>query len=156
MQTNMNDRAVVLEEIVLSWLKGADSEEVKRCVEAALMDEAVVSPQLNKALERCRANCAEDVLSGLVVELLPFCSPSLSWYSEAVAKAVQDHAMSLYDAALLLKKVPNLVRDELGSEQQNAIYVAELVLMDAKEGFMSVDDDDMLKNALERLLSRRA
>ncbi|MDT8385412.1 MAG: hypothetical protein RRB22_13475 [Gammaproteobacteria bacterium] len=59
--------------------------------------------------------------------------------------------LPLRDVALLLRAIPYTEREKLIPSYQKLIEVAELVCEDLSNGFMEVDDDDLLQKTLNDL-----
>lgn len=59
--------------------------------------------------------------------------------------------LPLKDAALLLNAIPHVERGKLLPSYVKAIEAADLICEDLSDGFMEVEDDDLLVNALSSI-----
>lgn len=62
---------------------------------------------------------------------------------------VEKSWLSLEDAALLLSSIPHVERGKLPQHFSKVVEVADLVCEDSRDGFMEVNDDDLLINTLK-------
>jgi len=69
-------------------------------------------------------------------------------YIKVVAFLVQNGWLDLNDGVLLLTQIPHVERRALPESYAHVVEVADLIFEDSNEGFMEVDEDDLLMNAL--------
>jgi hypothetical protein len=73
-----------------------------------------------------------------------------------VAHLAADRRVALADAARTLAALPQLERRGLSPAASHLVEVADAVVEDSGEGLMEVDDDELFRDGVQRVLSATA
>jgi hypothetical protein len=75
-------------------------------------------------------------------------------FVDLASRLATDRHLTLAEAARALAGVPLAERKRLDRDQQEVLRIADVVLEDAQEGFIEIEDDELLLTALRRTASR--